>query len=100
MTTVTAKEYLDPQGAIVASGERLAEAVLPVVKKGESVTIDFNGMPAISSSYFNIFFLKLLLFGVGREVIDRIEWKFVAPFYQRIYERSKAAAFARQESRS
>jgi hypothetical protein len=56
-------------------------------------------MPAISSSYFNIFFLKLLLFGVNREEIDRIEWKFVAPFYQRIYERSKAAAFAQQGSR-
>jgi hypothetical protein len=100
MTSYLATEHLDPEGRIVASGERLAAAVVSVLKGGDSLTIDFVGMPAISSAYFNVLLLRLLDLGVGREVIDRIEWKSLPPLYLPIYERSKAAAFARQESRS
>ncbi len=96
-TVLLAKNLLDPEGVIVASGERLAREVVPLLQDGQSVTIDTLGLGGPSSSYFNIF-LKMIVDEVGADALDRVHFTFRSSILRSLYERSLAAV--RQQSAS
>lgn len=91
MRTIFAHEFEDPEGVIVQSGKRLAEHVIELLNETrESVAIDLKGASAISSSYFNIF-LTLVVERFGVEALRRVEFIFVSPIQQQVFERSREA---------
>ena len=82
---------MDPDGVIVASGERLARQVLAALCRSESILIRTEGLEGISSSYFNIFF-NLIRDELGPDSLDRVTFECASPIHRAILERSLSAA--------
>ena len=90
MTEFIAKEWMDPDGVIVASGERLARHVLPVLRRGESVLVRTDGLEGLSSSYFNIF-LIIIRDELGPASLARVSFQFSSTIHRAMLDRSLAA---------
>jgi hypothetical protein len=91
MAEFRAKEWLDPDGVIVASGERLARQVLPALRRGEQVIVRADGLAGLSSSYFNIFF-NIIRDELGPDALSMVEFDCISPTLRTILERSLSAS--------
>jgi hypothetical protein len=81
---------MDPDGVIVASGERLARQVMPALRRGDSILIRTEGLEGISSSYFNIF-LTLIRDELGLAALSKVAFECGSPIHRAILERSLLA---------
>jgi hypothetical protein len=93
MIEFNAEDWLDPDGIIVASGERLARKVLPDLQRGEEVLVRASGLEGLSSSYFNIL-LVIIRDEIGPAGLNRISFEFSSPIHRAIFERSLSAVMA------
>lgn len=96
MTTVLAKDHLDPQGVIVRSADLVANAIISKLKGDDLVELELNGLPGVSSSYYNLA-LRRIVAEVGVEGLDRIRVRFASKLQQTIFERSMIAIRAETE---
>ncbi|MGB7157873.1 MAG: hypothetical protein WBD40_07390 [Tepidisphaeraceae bacterium] len=90
MVHFDAKNYVDPDGLIVRSGELLARGVLAALRHGDSVHVNLAGLCGISSSYFNMF-LHTIRTELGAEALGRVQMEFVSPLQRQVYVRSLEA---------
>jgi hypothetical protein len=91
MAEFIAKEWMDPDGVIVSSGERLALAILPALHRGESVVVHTEGLEGLSSSYFNIV-LNIIRDELGPASLSRVAFECASPIHRAMLERSIFAA--------
>lgn len=88
---IVATDYVDPDGSVVKSGLRLADAVLCALGEAESVIVSLAGLRGASSSYFNVF-LRRIYEAAGRDVLDSgITLEFASALQREIYDRSRQA---------
>jgi hypothetical protein len=87
MVELIARDYLDPNGRIDKSGEMLARRAIETLRSGEAVRIQLQGLPGMSSSYFNIFLL-MIRDELGPEALERIRMDFISPLQKQIFDRS------------
>ena len=85
---VTIRESVGPRCIIKEDGQRVYDAIHPVLKRGEPVTLDFQGVTQFASPFFNFAVGQLLrdidvesvkrllqienLVPDGRRVVDRV----------------------------
>lgn len=87
MIEILARNHLDPNERIVRSGEMLAHQVIQALRTGQSVRVQLQGLPSISSSYFNIF-LVMIRDELGAEALHRVHIDFISPLQKQIFDRS------------
>lgn len=90
MLDIYARDYIDPNGLIVQSGELLGRRTVDALKSGQTARIHLAGLSGISSSYFNIF-LRTVCESLGPEALGRIDVVFVSTLQEQVYNRSFAA---------
>jgi hypothetical protein len=86
-----AKDFLHPSGVVLDSAELLASAVVASLQQSDRVSISMAGMPAVSSSFFNVV-LRQVLDVYGREGLDRINMASPSSVLRQVFERSREAA--------
>ena len=89
-TEFFAKDWMDPDGVIVASGERLARQIIPSLRQGKSVLIHTQGIGGVSSSYFNII-LQMVRDEAGEGALGRLHFQWSSPIQKGMSERSLEA---------
>ena len=87
MTCVEATAFLDPQGLIVASASRLADAILEHLQGEDEVVVSMAGIRGASSSYFNTVLLRVVEV-LGDQAVHRIRFQFTTKAQEQIYRRS------------
>jgi hypothetical protein len=90
-TALFAKDFLDPSGIIVRSAENLAGIVVQKLGANDLIGISMEGMPPVSSSYFNIVFRRVVE-AHGPASLDRVQMVSLSPTLRQVFERSKDAA--------
>ena len=90
-TVLFAKDFLHPSGVIVDSAELLASAVVEHLRQNDRVGITMAGMPAVSSSYFNIV-LRRVFEAYGAVALDCLYIASPSPVLRQVFERSREAA--------
>lgn len=88
IVSILAKDHFDPDGSVVHSGMRLADAVLAAIEAGARVEIDLREVKGAGSSYFNIF-LRRIDEALGISAMDRcIQVRFASKVQEMVFERS------------
>ena len=81
-------EFLDPDGSMVVSAQRTADRVLPILQRGQPVTLSFNGMRGVSSSFFNVLLRQLApVTGIG-DLMNRVSFEFDSSVQEMVFRRS------------
>jgi hypothetical protein len=92
MICISAKEYIDPAGSIVASGELVGKAIVACLERGDEVVVNFREMKGLSSSYFNPI-IQTLNKSHGLQTIGtQLKFDFNSPVQQIVFDRSLQAA--------
>lgn len=65
------KEMIGPRCIIREDGQRVYEAIHPLLKRGETVTLDFTGVSQFASPFFN-FAIGQLLKDISEEDLRRL----------------------------
>lgn len=68
---MTIKEMLGPRCIIREDGQRVYDAIHPLIKRGETVTLDFAGVSQFASPFFN-FAIGQLLKDIPEEDLRRL----------------------------
>ena len=85
---IMAKDHFDPDGSVVHSGMRLADAVLAAIETGASVEVDLREVRGAGSSYFNIF-LRRIDEALGLTAMDlHIRFRFASKVQEMVFQRS------------
>lgn len=87
---IPAKKYLDPDGVVLVSAELLANAVVHAIQQGQTTVIDFDGMPAVSSSFFNLIFRRVLA-SCAPDALSRVSLNSSSATLIEVFERSRRA---------
>jgi hypothetical protein len=89
-TALFAKDFLDPQGVVLRSADNVADAVIASLGENDRVSIAMNGMPAVSSSFFNVI-LRRVLDALGPAALDRLHMATPSAVLRQIFDRSLLA---------
>jgi hypothetical protein len=95
-----AVDHLTEDMDVVASAERFAIAARRALLDGDAaVVLDFAGLPATSSSYFNLIVHVLDEVPGGLSLLDdELRLRFGSPRQRAMFERSREAVRAQRRS--
>ena len=91
---VRAADHLDPDGSIVASGERLADVVADRIDAGGAsgvTSVSFDGMRGVPPTFFNVLLTRLADRCGLAAVSERVAFRFTSAVQEQVYRRSLAA---------
>lgn len=91
MVVVQLKAADFAQDSIVESGVALANEIVRKLREGEQITVSFEGLRGLSSSYFNPVLLAIKA-NLGLDVIgQRLNFDFSSSAQQAVFNRSMDA---------